>query len=100
MRSVQALMYSNVSGKIKTIAKQSSEHARVLSFETESGKTIEIIFDQGFGYWTTNTPHKADFKSYPELQYEYLKNTASGLQLLNQNQNPTRVYVVIKMKPL
>lgn len=69
------------------LEKYELDHGRYLNIELKSGKTIQLLFDQGMGYWATRRPYsrmKFDFGSVGQEGEEFknksfnIKSTGGG----------------------
>ena len=69
------------------LEKYKLDHGRYLSIELRSGKTIQLLFDQGMGYWATRRPYsriKFNFNNveqegleFPDRSFD-IKSTGGG----------------------
>ena len=63
-----ALTGNALSVDIRTTARSDLPHARVMRLIAGDGKRLEIMLDQGFGYWRTQRGPAFDFNRFPAAQ--------------------------------
>ena len=73
------------------------QHGRVLTIQWQSGRTTQIIFDQGMGYWRpkgfSSYDLKLNFRASAKEQIEEMFKMFSKLNVVNSSQWPTFIMV-------
>ncbi len=73
------------------------QHGRVLTIQWQSGRTTQIIFDQGMGYWRpkgfSSYDLKFDFRASAKDQINEMLKMFSRLNVVNSSQWPTFIMV-------
>lgn len=76
--------------------KKQIQHARELTMEFNSGKSLTIRLEQGFGYWVPEW-HRQTFpfeKDVPD-QVSWLEDNWHGIKVKNESRHPTYVDISI-----
>lgn len=76
--------------------KRDIPHRRVLQLEFNVGKTVQIIFDQGFGYWwldLKNGMHRFDFLRSTEEQVSRMISVYKEAKVINSADWPTWIAI-------
>jgi DEAD/DEAH box helicase domain-containing protein len=60
------------------IDKYELDHGRYLNIELKTGKTIQLLFDQGMGYWATRRP-------YGRIKFDFNNVKKEGSDLINKS---------------
>ena len=86
-----ALTGNALSVDIRTAARSELPHARVMRLIASDGQRLEIMLDQGFGYWRTQRGPAFDFNRFPAAQAAAL--IIRDDRVLGSTENATSIIV-------
>lgn len=63
------------------LEKYKLDHGRYLNIELRSGKTIQLLFDQGMGYWATRTPYSRIKFNFNNIEQEGIEFSSKSFNI-------------------